>query len=51
MHHRHDARGWQRGDELPAGEIGHVCFAAADIFGYVNDPAATTKAISRDGFL
>jgi acyl-CoA synthetase (AMP-forming)/AMP-acid ligase II len=40
------------GDELPSGEIGHVCFCGPQTFlGYVNDPAATTKAISRDGFL
>ena len=30
------------GDELPAGEIGHVCFRGPQTFlGYVNDPAAT----------
>jgi len=40
------------GDELPAGEIGHVCFKGPQTFlGYVNDPAATAQAISRDGFL
>ncbi len=40
------------GNELPSGEIGHVCFLGAQTFlGYVNDPAATAKAISRDGFL
>jgi len=40
------------GDELPSGEIGHVCFRGPQTFlGYVNDPAATAKAISRDGFL
>lgn len=40
------------GDELPSGEIGHVCFLGAQTFlGYVNDPVATAKAISRDGFL
>jgi len=40
------------GDELPAGEIGHVCFRGPQTFlGYVNDPVATAKAISRDGFL
>ena len=40
------------GDELPSGEIGHVCFCGPQTFlGYVNDPAATTKAIARDGFL
>jgi len=40
------------GDELPSGEIGHVCFRGPQTFlGYVNDPAATAKAISRDGYL
>ncbi len=40
------------GDEVPSGEIGHVCFRGPQTFlGYVNDPAATAGAISRDGFL
>ena len=40
------------GDELTSGEIGHVCFRGPQTFlGYVNDPAATARAISRDGFL
>jgi acyl-CoA synthetase (AMP-forming)/AMP-acid ligase II len=40
------------GDELSSGEIGHVCFRGPQTFlGYVNDPVATAKAISRDGFL
>jgi acyl-CoA synthetase (AMP-forming)/AMP-acid ligase II len=40
------------GDELTPGEIGHLCFRGPQTFlGYVNDPAATAKAISRDGFL
>ena len=40
------------GEEFPAGEIGHVCFSGPQTFlGYVNDAAATAKAISRDGFL
>jgi len=40
------------GDELTAGEIGHVCFNGPQTFlGYVNDAAATAKTISRDGFL
>ena len=40
------------GDELPSGEIGHVCFCGPQTFlGYVNDAAATAQAISRDGFL
>jgi len=40
------------GDELPTGEIGHVCFRGPQTFlGYVNDPEATAKAVSRDGYL
>ena len=40
------------GDELPSGEMGHVCFRGPQTFlGYVNDPSATAQAISRDGFL
>ena len=40
------------GDELPSGEIGHVCFRGPQTFlGYFNDPRATAQAISRDGFL
>ncbi len=40
------------GDELPPGEVGHVCFRGPQTFlGYVNDPAATAKTISCDGFL
>ncbi len=40
------------GEELPIGEIGHVCFRGPQTFlGYVNDPEATAKAISRDGYL
>jgi acyl-CoA synthetase (AMP-forming)/AMP-acid ligase II len=40
------------GEELNSGEIGHLCFRGPQTFlGYVNDPAATAQAISRDGFL
>jgi acyl-CoA synthetase (AMP-forming)/AMP-acid ligase II len=40
------------GDELKSGEIGHVCFRGPQTFlGYVNDPAATAKAIASDGYL
>ncbi len=40
------------GDELPSGEIGHLCFRGPQTFlGYVNNPAATAQAISRDGYL
>ena len=40
------------GEELPSGEIGAVCFRGPQTFlGYVNDAAATAKAISRDGYL
>lgn len=40
------------GDELPQGEVGAVCFRGPQTFvGYVNDPAATAKTISTDGYL
>ena len=40
------------GDELPSGEIGQVCFLGPQTFlGYVNDPEATARAISCDGYL
>jgi acyl-CoA synthetase (AMP-forming)/AMP-acid ligase II len=40
------------GEELPLGEIGHLCFRGPQTFlGYINDPAATAQAISRDGYL
>lgn len=40
------------GDELAGSAIGHVCFRGPQTFlGYVNDPEATAKTISRDGFL
>jgi acyl-CoA synthetase (AMP-forming)/AMP-acid ligase II len=40
------------GDALPDGEIGHVCFRGPQTFaGYVNDPDATARTISRDGYL
>jgi len=40
------------GDELPEGEIGHICFRGPQTFsGYVNDPEATGKSLSRDGYL
>lgn len=40
------------GDELRDGEMGQICFRGPQTFlGYVNDPAATAKAISADGYL
>ena len=37
---------------LPDGEVGHICFRGPQTFlGYVNDPEATARTISRDGFL
>jgi len=40
------------GAELPAGEVGHVCFTGPQLFlGYLGAPAATAQAISRDGVL
>ena len=39
------------GEELPQGETGHVCFCGPQTFlGYVNDPEATAKVVSADGF-
>ena len=40
------------GDELPGGQVGEVCFRGPQTFlGYVNDPSATARAISTDGYL
>jgi len=40
------------GEELAPGEIGHVCFNGPQTFvAYVNDPEATARTVSRDGFL
>ncbi len=40
------------GDELPSGEIGNLCFRGPQTFlGYVNDPEATARTISCDGYL
>jgi len=40
------------GDALPDGEIGEVCFKGTQTFlGYVNDPAATARTASTDGYL
>jgi acyl-CoA synthetase (AMP-forming)/AMP-acid ligase II len=40
------------GGELPAGEVGHICFAGPQNFlGYVNDAEATAATLSRDGWL
>jgi acyl-CoA synthetase (AMP-forming)/AMP-acid ligase II len=44
--------GGAAGAELPAGQIGHVCFKGVQTFaGYVNDPKATAAALSTDGYL
>ncbi|MBI5283412.1 MAG: AMP-binding protein [Candidatus Solibacter usitatus] len=44
--------GGAAGDEVAAGEIGHVCFNGPQTFaGYVNDPEATAAALSSDGHL
>jgi acyl-CoA synthetase (AMP-forming)/AMP-acid ligase II len=38
--------------ELPEGEIGHICFRGPQTFlGYLNNPEATARTVSRDGFL
>jgi acyl-CoA synthetase (AMP-forming)/AMP-acid ligase II len=40
------------GGELPAGEVGHICFTGPQNFlGYVNDAEATAATLSRDGWL
>jgi acyl-CoA synthetase (AMP-forming)/AMP-acid ligase II len=40
------------GEEVAAGEIGHVCFRGPQTFlGYVNNAAATAQTIARDGYL
>ena len=40
------------GDELPDGETGHICFRGPQTFlGYVNDPEATARTVSSDGYL
>lgn len=40
------------GEEVAAGAIGHICFRGPQTFlGYVNNPEATEKTISRDGWL
>jgi acyl-CoA synthetase (AMP-forming)/AMP-acid ligase II len=40
------------GEELPDCTLGHVCFRGPQTFlGYINDPAATAAAISKDGYL
>ena len=40
------------GEALPDGEIGHLCFRGPQTFaGYVNNPEATARTISRDGYL
>jgi acyl-CoA synthetase (AMP-forming)/AMP-acid ligase II len=42
----------QAGGILPDGQVGHVCFAGPQTFlGYVNDPEATARTVSRDGVL
>jgi fatty-acyl-CoA synthase len=40
------------GAEKPTGEVGEVCFSGPQVFlGYLGDPAATARALSRDGVL
>ncbi|MFY3744750.1 class I adenylate-forming enzyme family protein [Anaeromyxobacter sp. Red801] len=38
------------GPVLPAGTVGEICFSGPQVFlGYLNDPAATAQAVTRDG--
>ena len=40
------------GDERPEGEVAEICFKGPQTFlGYVNNPDATAKTISKDGFI
>ena len=40
------------GEELPDGQIGHICFRGPQTFlEYIGDEEATARSISRDGFL
>jgi acyl-CoA synthetase (AMP-forming)/AMP-acid ligase II len=40
------------GAPLPPGEVGDICFTGPQLFlGYLGDPDATAKAVSRDGVL
>lgn len=42
----------EAGEELAAGELGHICFRGPQTFlGYVHDAEATALAISADGYL
>lgn len=40
------------GAELPPGEVGEVCFSGPQVFlGYLGDPEATARTISREGIV
>jgi fatty-acyl-CoA synthase len=40
------------GARKAAGEVGEICFSGAQVFlGYLDDPGATARALSRDGVL
>jgi acyl-CoA synthetase (AMP-forming)/AMP-acid ligase II len=42
----------QAGEEVAPGQTGHICFRGPQTFlGYVGEPEATARAISRDGWL
>ncbi len=44
--------GGRAGAVKPAGEVGEICFSGPQVFlGYLGDPAATSRALSRDGVL
>lgn len=38
------------GDEVPPGELGEICFSGPQVFlGYLGDPEATARTVSREG--
>jgi acyl-CoA synthetase (AMP-forming)/AMP-acid ligase II len=49
---RRPMEGGRAGEELPAGETGHICFTGPQNFlGYVNDPEATARTLAPGGIL
>lgn len=49
---RHPMEGGVAGAEVPAGQVGHICFEGPQTFlGYAGDPAATAGTLSTSGVL